>query len=284
MVLVLILFIFPSAWYYKNMSIEIWGTMPKAQDDPTTIDEAIATAIASHEADASSHVADTKSIGLHRTNGVIDHPAFSVVGDKFSSGLLNSDWFQTDFSTYQRWQDSGGGTITGEFQGQMMDASGASNTYKLIQLYDLTGTWMDSDNYGLEFELITSIHSLTSHEIWFGINVDHNAFDTSSSPSNGFGFKVLGTTLYAVWADDDGTVHTVSLGAIDDGVFHKFSCVFVSGTSLTWLIDDVQVHQILTSIPDFYPTYIFGISIDKHTGSSGPQLVLSSLVVHRVPH
>ena len=61
---------------------EIWGLMPKSQENAQTIDEAIAEAIAVHEADPTSHMGDGESIDVHRKNDVIDHPASSIPFDK----------------------------------------------------------------------------------------------------------------------------------------------------------------------------------------------------------
>ena len=65
--------------------LENWGGMTKAQDDSTTIDEAIASAILAHEEDSESHMGAGESIENHRINEVIDHPAQSIVPDKFNA-------------------------------------------------------------------------------------------------------------------------------------------------------------------------------------------------------
>lgn len=62
--------------------VTVWGLLPKAQDDPTTIDEAIAAAIAAHDADSESHMASGASLENHRVNDVVDHPVGSVLADK----------------------------------------------------------------------------------------------------------------------------------------------------------------------------------------------------------
>jgi len=64
------------------MSLENWGGMTKAQDDSTTVDEAIASAILAHEQDSESHMGAGESIENHRVNEIIDHPAGSIPFDK----------------------------------------------------------------------------------------------------------------------------------------------------------------------------------------------------------
>lgn len=62
--------------------VTVWGLLPKAQDDATTIAEAIAAALAAHNADPTAHMDPAASLGLHRQNDIIDHPAGSVLTDK----------------------------------------------------------------------------------------------------------------------------------------------------------------------------------------------------------
>lgn len=67
------------------MEIPTWGSSPKSQEDATTIDEAIAIAIAEHESDPIAHLGAGESLEQHKTNEVIDHPALSIVADKMSN-------------------------------------------------------------------------------------------------------------------------------------------------------------------------------------------------------
>lgn len=87
--------------YPLGMADPVWGMLAKDQTDPTTIDTAIAAAIAAHDADASAHTATGASLDLHRNNGIIDHPAGSIVSDKFSAFdcTFNNNFFN-DLSLY----------------------------------------------------------------------------------------------------------------------------------------------------------------------------------------
>lgn len=62
----------------------VWENIPKTQTDPTTIDEAIGDAIDVHNADSEAHMAALSSLGEHRENPIIDHPAESVYNDKMT--------------------------------------------------------------------------------------------------------------------------------------------------------------------------------------------------------
>lgn len=73
------------------MTLPLWGTLEKAQDDPTTIDEAIQTAITEHEADPTAHQGEGESLEAHKSEEVIDHPAQSIVVDKQQFGFYDED-------------------------------------------------------------------------------------------------------------------------------------------------------------------------------------------------
>lgn len=63
-----------------------WGSLARANNDPTVIDEAIATAIDAHKADPDAHLGDDESLQSHRASEIIDHRAESVVNDKIRFG------------------------------------------------------------------------------------------------------------------------------------------------------------------------------------------------------
>lgn len=60
----------------------IWADLARATNDPTTIDEAIATATAAHNDDPDAHLGADQSLQSHRASEIIDHLAESVVNDK----------------------------------------------------------------------------------------------------------------------------------------------------------------------------------------------------------
>jgi hypothetical protein len=66
------------------MAEPLWGALQKAQDDDQTIAEAIEAAILAHEEDPTAHLGDGESLSEHKHETVIDHPAGSIVPDKYS--------------------------------------------------------------------------------------------------------------------------------------------------------------------------------------------------------
>lgn len=96
------MFPFISIWLILSIMLPYtWGDLQKAQDDPETIEEAIARLIDVHNDDATSHNEDVQSLGLHRTDETIDHPQSSILPDKFTSRQL---WWNFDLHTLDDWE------------------------------------------------------------------------------------------------------------------------------------------------------------------------------------
>ena len=67
------------------MTLPLWGSLEKAQDDAQTIEQAIDAAIIEHENDPTAHLGAGESLQSHKSEEIIDHPALSIVPDKFSN-------------------------------------------------------------------------------------------------------------------------------------------------------------------------------------------------------
>lgn len=87
-----------------GMAVEVWGNLPKAQDDPETIEEAISRLIADHNAEPTAHSGAGEAIDEHRKNDVIDHPAGSVLADKASFTEIVA---KTQFESLSAWGNNG---------------------------------------------------------------------------------------------------------------------------------------------------------------------------------
>src|SRR4030042_340129 len=79
--------------------MDTWGAIPKAQDDNQLIDEAIAAAISNHEADSEAHLGAGESLETHRAQDVIDHPAESIVSDKYNNLSFTDKLFVSNFQS-----------------------------------------------------------------------------------------------------------------------------------------------------------------------------------------
>lgn len=98
----------------------IFGPLTRTTTDPTTVDEAIAQAITSHNDDPESHIGPDRSLESHRAAEIIDHLAESVVNDKIKQNArtyiaIVDDDSDADFSTVEDALDfafaAGGGSV-----------------------------------------------------------------------------------------------------------------------------------------------------------------------------
>lgn len=65
--------------------MENWQNLPKNQEDPEKIEEAIDRNISEHLADPEAHILEGQSLADHRASKVVDHLARSIVGDKLNN-------------------------------------------------------------------------------------------------------------------------------------------------------------------------------------------------------
>lgn len=95
-----VLFLFLTL-FFVMAELPVWGMLQKSQDDPETIEDAIARLIDTHNDDPTSHIGTDQSLGAHRENEIIDHPAGSMVFDKLSeTQLYHYDNFMSPASSY----------------------------------------------------------------------------------------------------------------------------------------------------------------------------------------
>ncbi len=86
------------------MGLFNWGPLPKAQDNPQLITEAIDEAIQAHNDDPDAHLGTGQSLQSHKASEIIDHLAGSVLADKFSD---SEGIFETSFDSVDAWVKTG---------------------------------------------------------------------------------------------------------------------------------------------------------------------------------
>lgn len=91
-----------------GIAMDTWFNIPRAQDDPETIEEAIARIVAEHNAEPTAHTAEGEAIDVHRKNEVVDHPAGSVLADKASFTEIVA---KTQFESLSGWGNNGFNTV-----------------------------------------------------------------------------------------------------------------------------------------------------------------------------
>jgi hypothetical protein len=210
-----------------------WGSMPKSQDDPETIEEAIARMISAHNDDPTAHLGVGQSLENHRANEVIDHPASSILSDKISARQL---WYEFELESIDGW--SGDGTwylLNSPGIEISIPAGTAEMLYLTTHPFDAI-SWMDwSKNPYFEASVYFNGLSGRYREVSWGSPIGDNVL----------GFRSDGLTLYAVCVIN-GTDYTEAIsGAITTGVKNYRAYVDPPTGTVVYEIDGVKVHELL---------------------------------------
>lgn len=87
------------------MSSVTWNLLPKSQDDPETIEQAIARIVDEHNENEEAHLDTGQSLQSHKASEIIDHVAESIIEDKIKDGeitgvkITNNQILGKDFRT-----------------------------------------------------------------------------------------------------------------------------------------------------------------------------------------
>lgn len=212
----------------------VWGMLPKAQDDPTTIDEAIAAAIAAHDDDPTAHLDVGQSLETHRANDMIDHPAGSVPFDKVSKEeLYHYDNFLSPTSVY----DPNG------------DVAAANAVLSVSVFHVVSGEGDATIPIPLFQNATFPMKEIVAQ---FDASFDYSATIATSllligSDDDGFGLKVATNTLKAFFRHNGTDTLSASL-TYTPGQFKTFRFHLVPADSKVYVyMDGVQVASISTA-------------------------------------
>lgn len=216
---------------------DVWGLMPKSQDDPETIEEAITRIVTAHNDDNTAHAGTGQSLDVHRQSEVLDHLALSIVADKIQSGQLSLDKMSNDrfftqidisqLNDTNYFSNAFGGALYGEISN-----TGTTNTwyggyFGGDQQYNLLGD--PSKNPTFRFRVLQT--NETYSEAYFGIG--------DMLGDSALGFKLDNGVCKAVWWDDTATEHFITISGIDLTVPHSYSVIVDNGVAVRWLVDGV---------------------------------------------
>ena len=219
---------------------EVWGLLAKNQDDPQTIDEAIAEAIANHEADASAHVDEGESLQSHKAAEIIDHVAGSIVGDKLSDSTFI---IKDSFSSVDSWSVEAGQLFASGYQ------------------FNLRKGAADEDDAWAQIVLNVRRELLLEEaNILFQAGVAHNGNESTNygtiamveetnSGDCGYGFKVAyaGITPFKIV---NNTYTYYDLYALDGRDFHFVRAdLNVDTGNVLYYIDGTLVKTLAFSVP-----------------------------------
>lgn len=267
------------------MSTETWGQMPKSQNDPKLIEERVAEMIAEHEHDPEAHLGPGESIEVHRTQSIIDHPAYSIVGDKYSEGDPNNNFFRTDFKTLDNWSKGGqGGARSGMRFTQLYSGYSTGNYYFIWLDADPIPPythWFNPDTHELLVETVVEIRQHLTHLIRFGMNVEDTYFLGEDGDGPGIAFKIEGGKVWAQYAADQGAITNVELMASVPVGVHKYSVHYKNGAFIRWYIDDTLFYELTVGVPRVYEFTPWAYDVKRGTAVNSCTIDLYSLSMER---
>lgn len=225
--------------------MDTWGATPKAQDDPTTIDEAIASAIAAHNDDPTGHLDTGQSIDVHRKNDIIDHPQGSILGDKFTNQELV---FSPTFESFDNW-DKSGLTVQAEPGGLKLGTANTTNAVTYLHAgADYAPVAYNPAN-AVTLQGVLALSSTSQILAYFLAGSNEKVNDTP-----GIGFKFLNGTVYAVECyHASGAYHeqTSSLGSYTANAYHLYRVQVVPADGKAYFyIDSVLVATLTLHTDD----------------------------------
>lgn len=239
------------------MSVEVWQNLPKAQDDPETIEEAIDRKITAHLADVNAHLGENESLATHRASEIIDHLAESIVNDKLSDSSVSEDKFLLSKTSYQTNFDildpftivNNSGYVYGGIGGLTIISGPNLNDHSQVR-GNSSGfsVWAATRNPVLTFVLASEFDY--DQEGYFVMGrLGHLCF----------GFKFDDNSLYCYLREFNGTEHTLEVSGIILPFYNIYQIkALTSGTieyyvngSLVGSFSDISLSDLL-SVFDFY--------------------------------
>lgn len=230
------------------MAEPTWDALAKNQTDPQLITEYITAAIAAHEADPEAHLGPGESLEQHKTNDVIDHPAFSIVNDKLEPrGVtpdkfsFTKDYIDVNFESLDSWSQSGAGTLFQNLGGVGLQTTTSNNNIK--QLYALGDPFaIDFATKNPVFECVANLVVNTNATIYLGIG------EPVSDAGDFLGFKIVNGVVKGVIMKAGVETLTAALTLSPFNAYHDFRVEYTSGVQADFYLDNVLVATLSTGL------------------------------------
>jgi len=213
---------------------DIWGQMPKAQDDARTIEEYIDEKIEAHNDDAMAHLGAGGALDDHRKYEVIDHVAGSLVEDKYKLGSIPPEAFSDvrpvlnmnvhNEAGWDTWASSGGWA---EFWIGHFILTTSASVSGTVSLTASSGhiSFLNWDRDWL-WQAVLSLSHSSNIEAYWGICQNENF----AGNKDGVFFKYDNGNLYAGISQNDGDEATQQITAptIGQSNFHTYRIIYNS--------------------------------------------------------
>ena len=244
--------------------MDTWGTIPKSQVDPETIEEAIARLIQAHDDDENAHIDVGQSLQSHKASEIIDHFAASVVRDKIEFDRYTID---DDFQTIDRWAGTNSPYLENINELQVRALAGVNNTaWAYIVVGDVftdQTAFSRSPNWQIR-AYCEDVSTIWAH--WGMFDEDY---------VSGIGFELDTSKMYAVWFDETSTKQRYEILTMVD--FGAYICRFYYDAAtdlLTFYVNGAVVHTV-TVVPELSTAYYCQLW-NKNVVSGGVQMWYSN--------
>lgn len=178
------------------MSLPLWGSLEKATDDSETIEEAINRLISEHESAPTAHLGEGESLQNHKAEGVIDHPAGSILGDKYTNQEFT---IAPTFESTDRGYSVSTTGVSYSIAGLRFETGGTINTTKYLRA---SGQYSPSYFNGVKettFQFTAKAIDTTNYTA-YGLAGASGILEVGP----GIGFKFISNVLYACEIYVDG--------------------------------------------------------------------------------
>jgi len=214
---------------------DIWGTLPKAQDDNQLISEAITVAITDHEADAAAHLGAGEALQSHAASEIIDHVVGSVVADKLS----HQDFMNfCSFESLDNWDVLGTVTLDGWPGVKLYTEVDGVLVSQIKSVVKHSGNFLDYTKT-LIFQTVFWLDSELNTAYWCGLG-----WRTSDTNLEGFGFYYNNGDLKGFWGKGATVQYTAAI-TVNLAICHVFRAQFDPLTKTVYFyIDGVEVASL----------------------------------------
>jgi len=242
--------------------LENWGGMTKAQDDSTTIDEAIASAILAHEEDSESHMGAGESIENHRENEVIDHPQGSVVADKGASGQISIPF---TFDNISYWDKTAYQYVLTN-PGILMSTSTVADNWASIYLQEYPIFKADSFAKNLMWQIVVETDYSNNGDYIFYLGCS-----SADEGLSGISFEIVNGTLKG-YQNDGYTTENVTLCTWVPGKYYtlRYFANLSTGKGEFWVNGELLGEIALTAVYDEeqHLTPLFQVTKKRNSGQA----------------
>lgn len=229
-----------------------WQNLPKNGTDNETIEQAISRLITVHNNDNTSHLAEGQSIDEHRKETILDHPAGSIMGDKYS----NRDFTVIPtFESLDAYTKSSAG-ISRSLGGLRFETTATSNTVRYLRAGGQYSPRYYKEIYEIVFQY-SYTHNQGTNYLAYGVVGGSGNIDVGA----GVGFKFLNNAIYAVQIYQDSGYNLVENATLISGAQANLPHVFRVHLSAQEEVINYYIDATLVHSESIEQSYDYGLDL-----------------------